>query len=101
MGTLTVTYSRKDLFGNHVCAKDTKMDFGKDDLVKAFLLLSKHQDAKVQVDNLSIYWRDAADYDKKSVSVAAWSDNSLVGGQIPFARIKRVFYTKMKKCELA
>lgn len=97
MSILTVTYKRKDIFGNTVCAKDTKINFGKSDLVKAFLLFSKHQDARLQIDDMQIYWRNTKEYSERSTSVSTWSNNLLVGGQIPFSRIKKIFYAKMKK----
>ena len=56
MNKLTIKYNRKDFFGSSIYTEDTKQNFTKADLVKAFLFLSKNNDAAVQVDSMVIYW---------------------------------------------
>ena len=103
MRTLTVKYNRKDFFGNEAYTEDTRTDFNKNDLVRAFLYLSKNPETVIQIDNLLILWRNAADYEKKYISVCIDSDKGLASGQIPFARIKKALYSKFRQgaCVLA
>lgn len=55
MQKLTIKYNRKDFFGNRIYTEDTKENFTKTDMMKAFLFLSKNNDAAVQIDSMVIY----------------------------------------------
>ena len=48
MQKLTIKYNHKDFFGTQIYTEDTKENFTKADLTKAFLFLSKNNDAAVQ-----------------------------------------------------
>lgn len=73
MQKLTIKYNRKDFFGNRIYTEDTKENFTKTDMTKAFLFLSKNNDAAVQIDDMVIYWDSIADHEQKKVSVRMYS----------------------------
>lgn len=74
MKTLIIKYNRKDFFGNSIYTEDTKSNFTKNDLVKAFLFLSKNNDTAVQIDNMVIYRDCMYEFEIKTVS----ADDSIV-----------------------
>ena len=101
MTTLTIKYDRKDFFGNRIYTEDTKTNFTKSDLTKAFLFLSKNHDTAIQIDNMVIYWDSIADYEQKKVSVRMYSGMNYTGGKLSFEEIKKNFYKKFKNVDKA
>ena len=97
MKNLTIKYSRKDFFGNRIYTEDTKENFTKADLTKAFLFLSKNNDAAVQVDSMVIYWDTFSEFENKTVSVRMYDTKSYTEGKMPFDDLKKNFYGKFKK----
>ena len=97
MKNLTIKYSRKDFFGNRIYTEDTKENFTKADLTKAFLFLSKNNDAAVQVDSMVIYWDKISEFENKTVSVRMYDGRSYTEGKMPFDDLKKNFYGKFKK----
>ena len=96
MKNLTIKYSRKDFFGNRIYTEDTKENFTKADLTKAFLFLSKNNDAAVQVDSMVIYWDTFSEFENKTVSVRMYSAGGYTAGKTPFDVIKKNFYAKLR-----
>ncbi len=96
MKNLTIKYSRRDFFGNRIYTEDTKENFTKADLTKAFLFLSKNNDAAVQVDSMVIYWDTFSEFENKTVSVRMYDTKSYTEGKTPFDVIKKNFYAKYK-----
>lgn len=101
MQKLTIKYNRKDFFGNRIYTEDTKTGFTKNDLVKAFLFLSKNNDAAVQIDDMVIYWDSIADHEQKKVSVRMYSGMNYTEGKTPFDVIKKNFYAKFRNVDQA
>lgn len=101
MKNLTIKYDRKDFFGNRIYTEDTKTNFTKSDLTKAFLFLSKNNDAAIQIDDMVIYWDSIADHDQKMVSVRIYNNGSYTEGKFPFEEIKKNFYKKFKNSDKA
>ena len=101
MNKLTIKYNRKDFFGNRIYTEDTKENFTKADLVKAFLFLSKNNDAAVQIDSMVIYWDCMSDFEKKEVSVRIYDGNNFTTGKTPFDVIKKNFYKKFRNVDQA
>lgn len=96
MKNLTIKYNRKDFFGTAIYTEDTKEDFTKNDLVKAFLFLSKNYDAAIEIDSLIIYWNSMTDFENKTVSVKLHNDHGYTGGKTLFDVIKKNCYAKFR-----
>ena len=96
MQKLTIKYNRKDFFGNRIYTEDTKTDFTKNDLVKAFMFLSKNHDAAIQIDSMVIFWDSTTDLEQKKVSVRIYRGINYTEGKISFEEIKRSFYKKFQ-----
>lgn len=101
MNKLTIKYNRKDFFGSSIYTEDTKQNFTKADLVKAFLFLSKNNDAAVQVDSMVIYWDCISDFEKKMVSIRIYDGKNYTAGKTPFDVIKKNFYAKFRNVDQA
>lgn len=101
MTTLTIKYDRKDFFGNSIYTEDTKTNFTKSDLAKAFLFLSKNHDAAIQIDDMVIYWDSIADHEQKMVSVRIYNNRSYTEGKFSYEEIKKNFYKKFKDSDKA
>lgn len=99
MQKLTIKYNHKDFFGTQIYTEDTKENFTKNDLVKAFLFLSKNNDAAVQIDHMVIYWDCISDFEKKMASVRIYDGRNYTEGKTPFDVIKKNFYKKFKNTE--
>lgn len=101
MKNLTIKYNRKDFFGNSIYTEDTKTNFTKLDLTKAFLFFSKNNDAAIQIDDMVIYWGSIADHEQKKVSVRMYNGMNYTEGKFFFEEIKRNFYKKFKNSDKA
>lgn len=101
MQKLTIKYNRKDFFGNRIYTEDTKENFTKTDMTKAFLFLSKNNDAAVQIDSMVIYWDSISDFEKKMVSVRIYDGKNYTTGKTPFDVIKKNFYAKFRNVDQA
>ena len=101
MNKLTIKYNRKDFFGNRIYTEDTKENFTKADLVKAFLFLSKNNDAAVQIDSMVIYWDCISDFENKMVSFRIYDGKNYTIGKTPFDVIKKNFYAKFRNVDQA
>ena len=77
MQKLTIKYNRKDFFGNRIYTEDTKENFTKTDMTKAFLFL------------------------KKMVSVRIYDGKNYTTGKTPFDVIKKNFYAKFRNVDQA
>lgn len=101
MKNLTIKYDRKDFFGNRIYTEDTKTNFTKSDLTKAFLFLSKNNDAAIQIDDMVIYWDCMSGFEKKAVSVGIYDGGNCIKGKFTFNEIKKNFYKKFRNIEQA
>ena len=101
MQKLTIKYNRKDFFGNRIYTEDAKENFTKNDLVKAFLFLSKNNDAAIQIDSMVIYWDCISDFENKMISLRLYTGNGYTTGKTPFDVIKKNFYAKFRNVEQA
>lgn len=101
MKTLTLKYNRKDFFGTHLYTEDTKHNFTKADLTKAFLFFSKNEDTAIQIDSMVIYWDKFSEFENKTVSVRMYDGRSYTEGKMQFDDLKKNFYGKFKKEEKA
>lgn len=101
MKNLTIKYNRKDFFGTRIYTEDTKENFTKTDLTKAFLFLSKNNDAAIQIDNMVIYWDCMSEFEKKTVSVRIYDCRNCTKGKFSFDEIKKNFYKKYKNSDQA
>ena len=101
MKNLIIKYNRKDFFGNRTYTEDTKSNFTKADLAKAFLFISKNHDAAIQIDDMVIFWESIADHDQKMVSVRIYNNRSYTEGKFPFEEVKKNFYKKFKNIKQA
>lgn len=93
---LIIKYSRKDFFNNEVYTEDIKDDFTKNDLVKAFLFLSKNHDASIQISNMVIFWENMKNFKNKIVSARFFTGEIVQGGTIEFSIIKKAWYDKLR-----
>lgn len=66
---LIVKYTRKDFFGCFQYTEDSKANYKKDDIKKAFLLLSREHNAAVQKDNIIYSWDSITDFENRIVMV--------------------------------
>ncbi len=96
MTALTIKYDRRDFFGTRIYTEDTKENFTKADLTKAFSFLSKNNDAAIEIDSMVIYWDSMSDFENKTVSVRMYSAGGYTAGKTPFDVIKKNFYKKFR-----
>jgi len=96
MKTLTIKYNRKDFFGSSIYTEDTKEGFTKNDLMKAFLSMSKNWDVAIQIDSMCIYWDKMSEFENRMVSVRAYDRHGYTEGKATFEDIKKRFYAKFK-----
>ena len=101
MTTLTIKYNRKDFFGTRLYTEDTKHNFTKSDLTKAFLFFSKNNDAAIQIDSMVIYWDRFSEFENKTASVRMYDGRNYTEGKMQFDDLKKNFYGKFKKAEKA
>ncbi len=101
MTTLTIKYNRKDFFGNRIYSEDTKQDFTKADLTKAFLFFSKNNETAIQIDDMVIHWNTFSDFENKNVSVRMYDGRNYTEGKMPFDNLKKNFYAKFRNVNKA
>lgn len=99
MQKLTIKYNRKDFFGTCIYTEDIKENFTKTDLTKAFLFLSKNNDAAVQVDSMVIYWDCISDFENRIISFRLYTGNGYTTGKTTFSVIKKNFYAKFRNVD--
>ena len=66
---LTMKYERKDFFGNRQYTEDSKENYTKEDVKKAFLHLSKDRFSTVQKEDAVYFWEDMADFENQVMTV--------------------------------
>lgn len=66
---LTHRYVDADFFGNRQYTEDSKENYNKEDMKKAFLHLSKDRFSTVQKEDTVFFWDNTADFDNQVMTV--------------------------------
>lgn len=89
---LILKYDRIDFFNNRVYVEDTKQNYGKEDLKRAFTFFSKTYDATVQIDDIVIFWDCLAEYENRIVTVRCYDGRNYSDSKKSYEKAKKEVY---------
>ena len=89
---LILKYERKDFFGESIYVEDSKENYGKTDLKKVFLFLSKTYNAAVQIESDVIFWDSLKEYENRIVTVRKHDGTSYDESKESFEKAKKECY---------
>lgn len=90
---LIVKYDRVDFFGNRIYTEDTKQNYGKEDLKKAFLFFGKHHNVTVEIDNIVIFWETMSEQENKVATIRSYEGMSYTEEKKSFEKVKKEIYS--------
>lgn len=90
---LTLKYERLDFFNRRIYTEDTKQDFTKEDLKKAFSYFSKMHDATIQLESITIFWDCIAEYENRVVTVRTYDGMNYMETKKSYDKAKKECYT--------
>ena len=66
---LTLKYDRIDFFNKRIYTEDSKTNYNRDDLKRAFLYFGKTNNATVQIEETVIFWGCLTEYENRIATV--------------------------------
>lgn len=83
---LTMKYERKDFFGCYQYTEDSKENYSREDVKKAFLHLSKGRFSTVQKEDIIYFWDNITDFENRimtvrtfdTVNCRSYTDNKMI-----------------------
>ena len=89
---LTLKYERKDFFNNTVYTEDTKQNYDKQDLKKAFSYLSKTHDASIQMEDTVIFWSSTTEFENRIATIRDFDGWNYTETKKSFDKAKKECY---------
>ncbi len=93
---LTMKYERKDFFGNRQYTEDSKADYTKEDVKKAFLHLSKDRFSTVQKEDIVYFWEDMVDFENQVMTVRVFDGRNYIEAKKAFGKVKKECYASVQ-----
>lgn len=84
---LTLKYERKDFFGNRLYTEDSKEDYSREDVKKAFLYLSKERFSAVQKEDTIYFWDNMEDFENQIMTVRVFDGRNYVDAKKDFDKV--------------
>ena len=92
---LTIKYERKDFFGQYQYTEDSKDNYNRNDVKKAFLFLGKNRDVSVQIENIIYFWDSIVDFENQIMTVRTFDKmncRSYTDVKMAFDKAKKEVY---------
>lgn len=96
---LTMKYERKDFFGCYQYTEDSKENYSKEDVKKAFLFISKERNATIQKENIIYFWDSFTDFDNRIMTVRTFDTlnlRSYTDSKMAFDKAKKECYATVQ-----
>lgn len=93
---LTIKYDRIDFFNNRIYTEDSKKNYGKEDLKKAFSCFAKNHNVTIQIDNTVIFWDSLAEYENRIVTVRDYDGLNYSATKKNYDKAKKEVYAMMQ-----
>lgn len=96
---LTMKYDRKDFFGNRQYAEDSKDNYGREDVKKAFLHLGKDRFSSLQKEGTVYFWENTEDFENRIMTVRIFDKvnvRSYGDKKMAFDKVKKECYASVQ-----
>ena len=93
---LTMKYERKDFFGCYRYTEDSKENYSKEDVKKAFLHLSKDRFSTVQKEDTIYFWDNMEDFENQIMTVRVFDGRNYVEAKNAFSKVKKECYASVQ-----
>ncbi len=96
---LTMKYNRKDIFGRYQYTEDSKDNYTRDDIKKAFMFLGKERNATVQKESLIYFWDSMTDFENRIMTVRTFDNvncRSYSDRKMAFEKVKKECYAMVQ-----
>lgn len=93
---LIMKYERKDFFGNRQYTEDSKRNYNRDDVKKAFLYLSKDCFSIVQKEDTIYFWDNTMDFENRIMTVRVFDGRNFTEVKKAFDKVKKDCYTSVQ-----
>ena len=93
---LIMKYERKDFFGHRQYTEDSKENYSREDVKKAFLHLSKEHSSTVQKENTIYFWENLADFENQIMTVRIFDGRSYNEVKKAFDKVKKECYASVQ-----
>ena len=77
---------------NRQYTEDSKADYTKEDVKKAFLHLSKDRFSTVQKEDIVYFWEDMADFENQVMTVRVFDGRNYIEAKKAFGKVKKECY---------
>lgn len=93
---LIMKYERKDFFGNRQYTEDSKENYNREDVKKAFLHLSKDRFSSVQKESTVYFWENIEDFENQVMTVRVFDGRNYTDAKKAFDKVKKECYISIQ-----
>ena len=93
---LTMKYERKHFFGNRQYTEDSKDDYSREDVKKAFLYLGRNRFSTVQKEDTIYFWEGMADFENQIMTVRVFDGRNYSDVKKAFDKVKKECYASVQ-----
>ena len=93
---LIMKYERKDFFGNRQYTEDSKENYNREDVKKAFLHLSKDRFSSVQKESTVYFWENIEDFENQVMTVRVFDGRNYTDAKKAFDKEKKECYISIQ-----
>lgn len=96
---LTMKYERKDFFGCYQYTEDSRENYNRNDIKKAFLFISRERNASIQKEDIIYFWDSFTDFENRIMTVRTFDSvnrRSYSDVKMSFDKVKKEVY---KDCQ--
>ena len=93
---LTMKYERKDFFGCYRYTEDSKENYSKEDVKKAFLYLGRNRFSTVQKEDTIYFWEGMEDFENQIMTVRVFDGRNYVEAKKAFSKVKKECYASVQ-----
>ena len=90
---LTLKYDRIDFFNKRIYTEDSKTNYNRDDLKRAFLYFGKTNNATVQIEETVIFWGCLTEYENRIATVRKFDGINYTVTKASFDKVKKECYS--------
>lgn len=90
---LTLKYDRIDFFNKRIYTEDSKTNYNRDDLKRAFLQFGKTNNATVQIEETVIFWGCLTEYENRIATVRKFDGINYTETKASFDKVKKECYS--------
>lgn len=89
---LVLKYERKDFFNKRIYTEDSKTNYNRDDLKRAFLYFGKTYSSTIQINDTVIFWDCLTEFKNRIASVRKYDGMNYVESKTSFDKVKKECY---------